>query len=99
MAKTKNGVYYDLTETEYTSKLYGYTLYFSSKLHKEKYDNRLNEYTNEFNKRIFKRYGLNTKATILPAIALYTKIETRGFYITLGDIEYQSLNDFERLWE
>lgn len=95
MSKTKNGVYYDLTESEYTSMLAGYTLHFSSKLHKEKYDKRVDEFTKDFINRTIKRYGINPGETILPAIALYMKIETRGFYITLGRCEYRSINDFE----
>lgn len=95
MPKTRNGVYYNLTESEFVAEAADFRFYFSSASHMNKFKARIFDATNDFNERITKRYGINPGETILPAIALYMKIETRGFYITLGRCEYRSINDFE----
>ena len=105
MPKTKSGVYYDLTESEFVAEAADFRFYFSSASHMHKFKERICEATKEFNERITKRYGINLSARIAPALALYLKIETRGFYVvrnTNGDrideyFEHEALeNDW--LW-
>lgn len=89
--KTKNGVYYNLYETEYKVKLLGITFYFSSNFYKHKFcDLCLDEIT-KYLKRIDKILALDLipDRTVVPntiaraiLISLYQKTEKRGFLIS-----------------
>lgn len=98
MGKTKCGVYYDLTESEFTVQIEIAEFFFSSKSHKTKFIERLPQFENEMNSLMKRKWGLNTKFKFIAALALYLKIETRGFYITVEQFTYNSLESFEREW-
>lgn len=98
MPKTRSGVYYDLTESEFVVHAADFYFYFSSASHMHKFKARLFDATNEFNERITKRYGINLSARIAPALALYLKIETRGFYVVRYEKSYFTHESLEKDW-
>ena len=60
-------------------------LFFSSKLHLEKFTkNRKKNYVMIYND-IYRRYKYGIDCTFLSDFNLYRKVETRGFYIKYGD--------------
>lgn len=83
MPKTKSGVYYDLTESEFMVTASGITFFFSSASHMAKFQARIGSAITEFNDHILKRYAIRINARYAPALALYKKIETRGFFIVV----------------
>ena len=101
MGKTKCGVYYDLTESEFYYCKGEATFYFSSKPHLQKFTTRLPSTKNEMNTLIERKWKLHTKFDFVAALVLYLRIETRGFYITIccGKQKYNSLEEFEHDWE
>lgn len=96
MGKTKCGVYYDLRESEFHYVEFGITFYFSSRSHLQKFISRLSGAIDEYNEHIYKRYGIYPYANIPPAISLYLKIETRGFYVSTPFNDYDNIKDFEK---
>lgn len=96
MGKTKNGIYYDLAETEYSWTLdispYGnMQLFFSSKLNRDKFAMRLQDKIDQARALIRKKYqvdDLSVYSCFLGAIADYTATEKRGFRILWGGVEY-----------
>ena len=82
---TRGGVFYDLSASPYKIAHCGFTFYFSSKLHRDKFRTRLPGAEEDFLQRMRNRWGLAFSHTVLPAILLYRTIETRGFYIRIPD--------------
>ena len=101
MGKTKCGVYYNLTESEFYYCMGEITFYFSSKSHLQKFIDRLPITKTEMNVLIERKWKLHTNFNFVAALVLYLKIETRGFYITIcyGNLKYASLEEFEHDWE
>ena len=86
---TRRGVCKDLAYSPYTftniHKEDTYTLYFSSRLHLDKFvKNRQKNYSMIYND-IYKRYKFGIDCTFLSDFNLYKKIETRGCYIRYND--------------
>lgn len=88
--KTKYGIYLDLNETPYRYKKYKKIFYFSSALHLKKFTSSISEFVNieiakisiKYNNDIIKDYPeLYTELSLYLAIALYKKVENRGFKI------------------
>lgn len=92
--KTKNGVYYNLYETEYHVKLSDITFYFSSNFYKHKFCelwlDELTKYLKRFDKIL--SFDLLPDRTLVPTtitrvilISIYQKTEKRGFLISYKD--------------
>lgn len=79
--KTKRGIELDLNSSAIKLKYNDLTFYFSSILYKEKFQEKLESYILEEQLKINLRYRLNIKMQKTLAIALYKKIEKRGFKI------------------
>ncbi len=92
--KTKNGVYYNLYETEYKVKLSDITFYFSSNFYKHKFCdlcfNEITRYLKRFDKIL--TFDLDPDRTVVPntiarviLLSVYQKTEKRGFLISYKD--------------
>lgn len=88
--KTKYGIYLDLQSTPYKAKYGKNIFYFSSELHLQKFTTRIKEYVTMEIAKFQIRYNvqvdivsvhLENHLEIYFAIALYKKIENRGFRI------------------
>ena len=79
--KTKNGVYLDLTESDYKYFYGGLIFFFSSEFYKKKFETKIKEFINDETLKIVSKY--NTKCTfeLFFMISFYKKIEKRGFRI------------------
>lgn len=82
---TRRGVFYDLSKSPYKIEQMGFTFYFSSKLHRNNFKQRLPETEERFLQRMKKQYGLTFTRSIIPALYLYRLIETRGFRVLMKD--------------
>ena len=83
--QTRRGVYYDLAASHYKVEQMGFTFYFSSKLHRDKFKARLPETEERFLQLMQRRYGLTFTRSVVPALYLYRLIETRGFRVIMKD--------------
>lgn len=83
--QTRRGVFYDLSKSHYKIEQMGFTFYFSSKLHRDNFKQRLPETEERFMQRMKKQYGLTFSRSIVPALYLYRLIETRGFRVIMKD--------------
>ena len=90
--KTKNGIELNLKESNYTYNYKGFLFYFSSEFYKQKFIEKINSYINEEQLKINAKYQVKIDLEMFFAIALYRKIEKRGFYVTVGSIKLT--NDF-----
>lgn len=86
MGITKGGVYYDLDESNFeftyqTATKETITFVFSSMSHLTKFMKQVNEFVDDFNISIRRKYGLYPGMKAYPATILYSRIETRGFKI------------------
>lgn len=86
--KTVRGIYYDLSESEY---VYNYSFnknfkfYFSSSFLMNKFQDELENYIKYETARLRQRYHVYVDMMDLLCIALYLKIEKRGFYVEYKD--------------
>ncbi len=81
-------VIYDLSKSTYTSKFGNYVFYFSSLFYKTKFDDTIEHYVEYEKLKLRGKYNVSfDKIGIedILAIALYKKIEKRGFRITGTD--------------
>ncbi|MBP5699328.1 MAG: hypothetical protein J6W71_00555 [Methanobrevibacter sp.] len=89
---TRNGVAKELATSPYifTEIVNGEQLdiYFSSKLHMNNFIQKRNDNYNMIYNYIYKRFKYRVDCRMLADLNLYTKIETRGFYIKINHKEY-----------
>ena len=68
---------------------------FSSDYYKNKFELKLNEHREKINESLSKRFGLSYFNPLLADIVLYSKVETRGFYLLIDDEEFKCLNNIK----
>ena len=78
---TEGGICLNLNESEYKLSIEGLTFYFSSKVYLEKFKNKVKEFISLETAKIYVRYKINLNLDIYFMIALYIRIEKRGFRI------------------
>lgn len=81
---TRNGIYYDLTQSPYKITVDNYTYVFSSDLYLVKFQDQYKAHREEISLKLSVRYKVNIKATALADMVLYQKIEKRGFLVMDG---------------
>ena len=81
---TKDGVVYDLEKSPFIIGVGDYKYHFSSKKHLEKWCNGIHNNRDEIARSISKRFKveLSIETIAIADLALYRKIETRGFFVT-----------------
>lgn len=82
---TRNGIEYDLEKSPYKATVENneeaLTMYFSSELNMSKFNIRYHTFTKEIDESLSKRFGLNLHLPLVSALALYHRIEKRGFAV------------------
>lgn len=79
--KTKNGIEFNLKESEYKVIFNGFIFYFSSELYKNKFNNLIENFIELEEIKLKTKYKVKINLTNYLAIALYKRIEKRGFLI------------------
>lgn len=78
---SRNGVCYDLNISSYRCKVDDLTFVFSSRLHLDKFKQKLTENRDTINNSLSKRFNMNVDVSPLADLVLYRKIESRGFLV------------------
>ena len=95
MAKTRNGIYYDLRKTEYKATVEDVTYCFSSKRNLAKFIEQLEENREILTYSLFKRFKVWVFANELFDLVLYNKIESRGFLVEVEGVGYDCLENLK----
>lgn len=90
--KSRNGIYYNLSESDYRVSFDGVVAYFSSPVTQNKYYQKRLEHRKEFNIYYSSKLGLQVDFGLLADIILYSKMEKRGFRLVMNGGEYRCLN-------
>lgn len=88
ISATRNGIYHDLNETEYSVSILGIEYFFSSKTYLNKFKDNLHD-NRDYYYRHFSRIGLYYNFNCYADLCLYHKIEKRGFRVRLKGREYE----------
>lgn len=83
--KSRNGIYYNLENSEYRHTVDGVTYVFSSKLHRDNFINRLEENRESINSSLSNRFNFAVEVNRIADCVLYRKIEKRGFLIVTNE--------------
>lgn len=79
-------VIFDLEQSNYKYKFEGLTFVFSSELNMNKFKDRIKDYIKQESLKLTWKYSnLNINFDLFLSIALYKRIEKRGFLIYQGD--------------
>lgn len=78
---TERGIYLNINESNYCVTIEGITFYFSSKTYLEKFKSKVKEYIAIETAKIYVKYKINLNLDLYLMIALYKRIEKRGFRI------------------
>lgn len=98
---TRNGVCYDLANTPYKYTLTyenedkTITYSFSSELCMNRFKEQIELHRTKISDSLTKRFGIIVLNNILADIVLYSKAESRGFYILINEVEYTCLNSIK----
>ena len=84
--KTKNGIELNLEESNYNYEFKSLKFYFSSELYKNKFKEQLQDYLNIETMKIYNKYKILIDLSEYLAVALYKKIEKRGFLVYYGNV-------------
>lgn len=88
MALTRNNIAYNLEESPYLLDVPydGYSLiyFFSSSLYRDNFYRRFVENREKINDSLSNRFGYRIEHDLIGDLALYSKIEKRGFLVCLG---------------
>ena len=94
--KTERGIELDLNTSEFVFTCNGLRLYFSSKLYMEKFAREIQNWLDIEKRKLEVKYRCNLMLTPVLIIALYKRIEKRGFkvYDTLRNKEVEENEEF-----
>lgn len=81
--KTKNGIELDLNESDFLFTFYGAVFYFSSNLNLNRFKESLIDFIQMEEIKLFNKYRVKLDLKLYLAIALYKRIEKRGFRVVL----------------
>ena len=79
--KTRRGIELNLKESEYKTKIRGLSFYFSSKTYLTKFIEKVENFSIVENLKFQSKYNIKVSLEMIFIIALYKKIEKRGFRI------------------
>lgn len=80
-SQVKKNVIYDLKDSPFYSDEGEFIFYFSSEIHKNKFDRELNKKILWLNDSLSRRFHVGVDASHLAEFQLYQQIEGRGFYV------------------
>ena len=79
---TRRNIFYNLEESCFKFKIENVVFYFSSKLHLQKFIISYSKNIVEINNSLSNRFKFKLNLKWVGILQTYTKIETRGFYLT-----------------
>lgn len=79
--KTRRGVYYDLSETEYIKNMFYFSFCFSSKFLMKKFEDDYYTVLKYIENKFIKKYEISFDLKIYTAFVLYKDIERRGYRV------------------
>lgn len=82
---TKNGIEYNLNASPYKCTWRGLEFYFSSALHLQKFQDKLEIRIDWLNDSMTRRFHFSVEVDYIAVIQLYCQVETRGFLIYDND--------------
>lgn len=82
---TANGVVKNIECSPYVVQSHNIQYFFSSELHLKKFMEKTKSYSEEVAESLSRRFKVNVNFDILAELALYKKIETRGFVVKYYD--------------
>lgn len=89
---TRNGIEYQLEKSPFIFKDDNLLFYFSSKNHLNKFVINLEKFICDMRYKFSERYGYYCCFDLLFMLMLYSKIETRGFYVKYKGREFKCKN-------
>lgn len=98
---TRNGIAYDLTKTPHTIEIIypenktKVQFCFSSKLNMNKFNDKLVSHRTRIKESLSNRFGLGVENNLLSDLVLYSKSESRGFFVRINDGEYKCLSSIK----
>lgn len=78
---TKNGIEYNLNVSPYKCTWRGLEFFFSSAIHLQKFQDKLDTRIEWLNDSMSRRFHFSVEADYIAVIQLYCQVETRGFLI------------------
>lgn len=84
---TRNGIELNLEESKYKYNFKGLTFYFSSMFYLKKFEKEINSYIDNETKKLYNKHKISADYSLMLSIALYKKIEKRGFHVLVHDKE------------
>lgn len=84
MGANANGIYLNIEDSMYIYKFKNLIFYFSSIIYKNKFENTLNEYIECEKYKNLNKYHIEILPDEFFALALYKKIEKRGFRVYIN---------------
>lgn len=87
---TKNGICYDLDESQFICSTPFFEYRFSSGKHLEKFRENAEKRKAWLNDSMSRRFHIDVDMEILAELQLYMQVETRGFYVSDGERVWRS---------
>lgn len=87
MPPTRSGVFYDLAESPLKVERNGFTFYFSSMTHMNRFMALVDDEETRFNATMSKRIGCPIDLREAADVKLYVRVETRGFRVFVHETE------------
>lgn len=88
---SRNGVFYDLTESPLRATHCGITFAFSSELHRQRFERLAVQRIEWLTDSMSRRIGIRMDMTFPALIQLYRQTETRGFLIEIDGVSFTCL--------
>lgn len=83
--KSRNGIYYDLNESDYIFQLNDMEFYFSSNFYLDMFKRMYKDTLKTETSRLSSRYKCNLKCDMMILLNLYKEIEKRGFRVLINN--------------
>lgn len=78
---TKNGIYFDISQSPYAYSVNQLVFYFTSKKHMHKFINQIDEQIERVNQSLSHRFHVSIRTDEIAALQLYKRIEPNAFFI------------------
>lgn len=97
--KTQRGIYTNLDESDYYFSINGLRFYFSSEYYLKKFMTTFRNYIETESKKIYDKFNINIDFKLFLLVALYKKIEKRGFKVEYKNVPISKHTIFlAKLW-
>jgi len=90
--KSRSNVYRILSESPFTHEEENIKFFFASQNHLDSFTEKKEENRNSINGSLSNRFKMAISLNVLADITLYSKIETRGFYLEIGGVSISWLD-------